>query len=69
MSTKSPGPFKRSSSKKPPNFSIHAPWAGAALALIALTQFPIAIKASLDLVCISKTRVSSSGEVSCCKKF
>ena len=55
MSKKHDGPFKRKSTKRKKNFSIHAPWAGAALALIVITQLPISIKASLDIFCITQS--------------
>tara|TARA_Y100001968_G_C18754858_1_gene435043 strand:- start:139 stop:351 length:213 start_codon:yes stop_codon:yes gene_type:complete len=54
MNKKSPGPFKRHASKSFANNSIHTPLIGVALSALALTQVPISIKATLDLVCIAK---------------
>ena len=65
MSKKKEGPFKRKLSRKNKNFSIHAPWTGIALGLIVITQFPISIKATLDIVCIATT--SSNSNISWCK--
>jgi len=54
MINKNEGPFKRRAKQRKQNLSIHAPWAGVALAVIAITQFPTAIKTSLEIVCIIK---------------
>tara|TARA_Y100001968_G_scaffold59085_1_gene50164 strand:- start:792 stop:995 length:204 start_codon:yes stop_codon:yes gene_type:complete len=65
MSKKQEGPFKRKLGKRKKNFSIHAPWAGAALALIVITQVPTAIKATLEITCIAKA--SNDSNISWCK--
>tara|TARA_B100000700_G_C14387286_1_gene553129 strand:- start:164 stop:367 length:204 start_codon:yes stop_codon:yes gene_type:complete len=67
MSKKRLGPFKRKSSQKDKNFSIHAPWTGAALALIVITQIPIAIKTTLEIACLAK--VNQSSNIQWCKKL
>ena len=67
MFKKNRGPFQRGNNKAPKNFSIHAPWTGAALALIAITQLPIALKATLDIVCFSES-INQSSPINWCKK-
>ncbi len=64
MNKSNSGPFLRSSSKKSQNFSVHGPWTGIALLIIAISQVPIALKATVDLVCISKTIDCSALEIS-----
>ena len=65
MLKKNEGPFKRKSEQKGKDFSINAPWIGAILMLIAITQVPIAIKTSLDIVCIAKP--SNVSNISWCE--
>ena len=68
MTKANEGPFKRATPKISQDFSIHAPWVGGALALIALTQLPIAIKTSLDLICMPQIKDTNSQQLSWCKK-
>ncbi|WP_320665004.1 hypothetical protein [Prochlorococcus sp. MIT 1223] len=67
MHKKSEGPFRRKSIDKTRDFSIHAPWVGAAIALIAIAQLPIAIKTSLDLICITKGVNENNPTILLCK--
>ena len=69
MLKKKKGPFKRQASNKHKNFSIHAPWAGAALALIGITQLPTAIMSSIEIACLSKANYENVSIIKWCKNI
>ena len=69
MSQINEGPFKRNQVKAYKNFSIHASWVGAALALIAITQVPIGTKATVEVFCMGQSLYSDSPNSGWCKNL
>ena len=67
MNTKIDGPFKRQKSKQSSNNSIHKPLISIFLGLIALSQLPIALKSTLDVVCIAKRVNTENASSNWCK--
>ncbi len=50
MEEKNGGPFRKNGTK---NKTLHFSWTALALGLIAITQIPLALKASLDITCMA----------------
>ena len=69
MDKKKEGPFNRRRDKNPLNLSIHGPLAAVALGIIALTQLPISLKATLEVVCIAKPETRTSTVMNWCNKL
>ncbi len=69
MSKKNEGPFKRKKTKSHKDLSIHAPWVGAAVAIIALAQVPIALKSTIEIICLSEQNNKDSLNISWCKEL
>ncbi len=69
MLPKKQGPFKKNSHKKQKVFSLHTPWMGIAFTVLVISQLPIAIKASLDIVCLSQLNNKNDPSISWCKNL
>ena len=54
MKEKNAGPFQRQPLQSNLNFNISSSWAGVAFFVIAISQVPLALKASLDIACITQ---------------
>jgi len=65
---KKQGPFKRKDPSKSRNLSIHAPWTGMALAIIAITQIPIGLRATMEIGCLTAINKEASPHLVWCKK-
>ncbi len=60
------GPFRKGSNREHQELRVNSSWALAALALIAISQVPIALQSTIEIYCIvTSADIKSSKIVSC----
>ncbi len=68
MQETQPGPFKRKPYNKKPNLRLNASCTTIALIVIAISQIPIGLKSSLEIICITNNKGTNPADLSWCKK-
>lgn len=62
-------PFKRKEREIFSSNDVNASWIAGILTVIAITQVPIALKATLDIACTNKFSQRQMGLISFCEKI